>query len=68
MDLIINIIIGVIIFLSFTLFIFKFYKTSQENFTIRYRKCSKLPVVGIMKSIFDEHQINLNNNWNLYFK
>ena len=66
MEFIMTIIIGIIILLSFFLFIFKFQKNNIENFTIRYKKCSKIPVIGIMKNIFDQHQILPNNNWNLY--
>lgn len=63
---IINVIIILIIFLSLFLFIYKLKKNYSETFDIRYKKCSKIPVSGIMKNIFNQHQIRPNNKWNLY--
>ena len=65
MDIITIIIILVIFFTLFLLF-YKLKNNYSEAFDIRYKKCSKLPVIGIMKNIFDEHQIRPNNKWNLY--
>lgn len=44
----------------------KNYNTVQEDFNIRYKKCSSNPVKGIMKDIFKKNNIESDSNWDLY--
>ena len=61
----ITILITIIFIALILLYCFKSIKF-YEGFNVKYKKCSSIPVKGIMKDIFDKNNISLDNEWQLY--